>query len=585
MDTNKIKKVLSYYKPYKKELFLDLLCSIIYSLAVAIIPLLIKHVTTNIINLERGEAFRALMLVAVMILALFVLISLCLRYTKYQGNMLAVKVESDIKIEIFEHLQRQDFSFFDERKIGKLMSYITTDAWELTAFIKNVPEILLDIAIRFIIAGIVLFTTSPLFGAVTYGFYALLIAVCVYSVPKIQNEIKKARAVYSELTSDLEESLSGIKTAQSFTNEDEEISKFKDDIKTYIKTSDRKNKLDGTLISVIIPIVVGLIPIVTIISMFFILNGDFYLSDLIVFMLYADILISPIFSVISLMENFNQGVVGFKRIFEITSIKPEISNPLSPVHLETLRGEVEFKNVSFQYKSGKKIFKNLSLKIKSGEYVALVGSSGIGKSTLCNLIPRFYDVTDGEILIDGIPIKNIDIRDLRKNIGFVQQDTFLFSGTVWENIHYGNLTASKDEVINASKNAYAHGFVSELKDGYGTQIGERGAKLSGGQKQRISIARAFLKNPSILIFDEATSNLDNESEKFIQKSMEDLAKSRTTIVIAHRLSTIKNAKRILVLDEKGIAEEGTHEELLGKNGIYAKLYNSQFKKITDKWRQ
>lgn len=579
MKMKKIKKILSYYKPYKKELFLDLLCSVIYSLSVAIIPLLIKYVTTNVINLEKGEAFHKLILIALVILALFAVISACQRYIKYQGNMLSVKVESDLKLEIFKHFQVQDFSFFDERKVGKLMSYITTDAYNLTAFIKNVPEVLLDVAIRFIIAGVVLFTLNPVFGMVTYGVVTLLLTVSIYFIPKVQKELKKARNVYSELTSELEESLSGIKTVQSFTNEDEQILKFKSNMKTYIETNDRQNKLDGTLFSIIVPTVIGLIPIVTIISMFFVLNGDFSVSDLIVFMLYADILISPIFGVFSLLESFNQGVVGFKRIFGILSIKPEIASPANALHLENAKGKIEFKNVSFSYKSGRKIFENLNLKIDSGEYVALVGSSGVGKSTLCNLIPRFYDVSEGEILIDGIPIKNIDVRDLRKNIGFVQQDTFLFSGTVMENIRYGNLAASAEEVISASKNAYAHGFVSELKDGYDTQIGERGTKLSGGQKQRIAIARAFLKNPSILIFDEATSNLDNESEKFIQKSMEELASNRTTIVIAHRLSTIKNAKRILVLGENGIAEEGTHEELLDKGGIYAKLYNSQFQRV------
>ncbi len=279
------------------------------------------------------------------------------------------------------------------------------------------------------------------------------------------------------------------------------------------------------------------------------------------------------------IEGFNEGAVGFKRIVKVLSIEPEIVDSPNAMELKTIQGNIKFKNVSFNYKAGKEIFKNLSFEIQDGEYVALVGASGTGKSTLCNLIPRFYDVTSGEILIDNIPIKNIKLKDLRKNIGFVQQDTFLFSGTVMENIRYGNFDASKEEIINAAKNAYAHDFIMELEKGYDTPIGERGVKLSGGQKQRIAIARAFLKNPPILIFDEATSSLDNESERFIQMSMENLAKNRTTIVIAHRLSTIKNAKRILVLNKFGIAEEGTHEELLNKSGIYADLYNLQFQKL------
>lgn len=286
-----------------------------------------------------------------------------------------------------------------------------------------------------------------------------------------------------------------------------------------------------------------------------------------------------IFNVLSLIEGFNEGAVGFKRIVEVLSIEPEIVDSPNTVELKNIQGNIKFKNVSFNYKAGKEIFKNLSFEIKDSEYVALVGASGSGKSTLCNLIPRFYDTTSGEILIDNIPIKNIKLKDLRKNIGFVQQDTFLFSGTVMENICYGNFDASKEEIIMAAKNAYAHNFIMELEKGYDTPIGERGVKLSGGQKQRLAIARVFLKNPPILIFDEATSSLDNESERFIQMSMENLAKNRTTIVIAHKLSTIKNAKRILVLNQTGIAEEGTHDELLSKNGIYAGLYNLQFQRL------
>ncbi len=512
-------------------------------------------------------------------MGLFVIVSLCLRYTKYQGNMLAAKVEADIKTEIFKHFQKQSFSFFDERKVGSLMSHITTDAYNLTVLIKQIPETLLDFTIRLIGTGIILFLTSPTFGTITFGILILTFSIAVYFIPKIQKNMGKARGIYSELTSNLEESLSGIKTIQSFANEDKEILKYNDNINTYLKTKKATHKLLGTVESSIDPIIIGLIPIVTIIAMFFILGGKFDISDLVVFMLYADILIGPMFNVLSLIEGFNEGAVGFKRIVKVLSIEPEIVDSPNATKLKNIQGNIKFKNVSFNYKAGKEIFKNLSFEIKDGEYVALVGASGTGKSTLCNLIPRFYDVTSGEILIDNIPIKNIKLKDLRKNIGFVQQDTFLFSGTVMENIRYGNFDVSKEEIINAAKNAYAHDFIMELEKGYDTPIGERGVKLSGGQKQRLAIARTFLKNPPILIFDEATSSLDNESERFIQMSMENLAKNRTAIVIAHRLSTIKNAKRILVLNQTGIAEEGTHDELLSKNGIYVGLYNLQFQRL------
>ena len=302
------------------------------------------------------------------------------------------------------------------------------------------------------------------------------------------------------------------------------------------------------------------------------------MNDLLVFMLYADILIAPIFNVLALISGFNEGSVGFKRIFNILSIDSEIKNSKDAIKLEKVKGNIKFKDVSFIYKSGRKIFENLNLEIKAGEYVALVGPSGAGKSTLCNLIPRFYDVNKGEILIDDVPVKKIELKNLRKNIGFVRQDVVLFSGTIADNIRYGKLDATNEEIIQAAKDAYAHDFILDFEKGYNTYIGGRGTRLSGGQKQRIAIARAFLKNSPILIFDEATSSLDNESEKFIQKSMEKLAKDRTTIVIAHRLSTIRNAKRILVLSGGNIAEEGTHEELLSKNGIYADLYNMQFSK-------
>lgn len=579
MKTKKWTKLLAYYKPYKKELFLDLLFSTIHSISVVIIPLLIKFATTNIVNFERHEAFYMLSLVAAGILGLFIVISFCQRYTKYQGNMLAAKVESDIKIDIFKHFQKQDFNFFDERKTGGLLSNIISDAYNLTTLIKQIPETILDFTVRLIGTGIILFMVSPTFGIITFTILILLFSVAIYFIPKIQRNIEKSRGVYSELTSNLEERLSGIKTVKSFASEDKEISKCKDDINTYLKTKKTSLKLSATAEAIVDPILIGLIPIITIIAMFFVLSGKFTVSDLIVFMLYADILIGPLFNIFALMEGFNEGAVGFKRIFDILSISPEITDSPDAVDLENVKGNIKFKNVSFNYKSQEKIFEKLNLEINAGEYVAIVGPSGVGKSTLCNLIPRFYDVTEGEILIDNTPIKNVKLKTLRQNIGFVSQDIFLFSGSILDNIRYGNLDASDEEIIQAAKNAHAHEFILGLEKGYDTYIGERGAKLSGGQKQRVAIARAFLKNPPILIFDEATSSLDNESEKYIQMSMEKLAQNRTTIVIAHRLSTIKNAKRILVLNQTGIAEEGMHDELLSKNGIYENLYNLQFQKL------
>lgn len=573
MNLQKFKKLLSYYKPYKKELFLDLFCSVMHSLCVTLIPVFVKYLFTNLSYFAKEQTNLILIRITLFVFCFFVVIFLCQRYMQYQGNMFTTKVETDIKLDLFKHFQKQDFSFYDEKKVGNLMSYIVTDAHNLTKLIKQTPEILLDFSIRFIGAGLILFMSNPLFGFITLGIVSLILCISIYFIPKIQKEIENAKKTYSELISELEENLSGIRTIKSFANEKNQILKFEDNIKIYINANDKKYKIMGTLIAFTFPILIEFIPIVTIISMFFILNNKLLISDLVVFMLYADILIAPIFGVLSLVSDFNEGIVGIKRVFNVMDVQPEITNSPKALSLKKINGNIKFKNVSFNYKSSnKKVIKNLSFEFKAGEYVAIVGFSGVGKSTLCNLIPRFYDVTDGEILIDDIPIKNIKIESLRKNIGFVQQDVFLFSSSIIDNIRYGKANASEEEIITAAKNAYAHEFILALEKGYNTYVGEKGIKLSAGQKQRIAIARAFLKNPSILICDEATSNLDNESERIIQKSMEQLTKNRTTIVIAHRLSTIKNAKRILFLNEAGIIEDGTHEELLSRNGIYANLY-------------
>lgn len=369
MRTKRWGKLLSYYEPYKKELFLDMLFSIIHSVSVTSIPFLIKYTTTNIMNFQKDEAFRILSLVALSILTLFIIIALCQRYIKYQGNMLAVKVESDIKTDIFKHFQKQDFSFFDEQRIGGLMSNITNDAYKLTTLIKQVPETILDFMIRLIGTGTILFMVSPGFGIITFGILILLFSIAIYFIPKIQRNIEKSRGVFSELTSNLEERLSGIKTVKSFANEDKEILKFKDDVNTYLKTKRISLKLSGTAEAIVDPILIGLIPIITIIAMFFVLSEKFTVGDLIVFMLYADILIGPLFNIFALMEEFNEGAVGFKKIFDVLSTSPDINDFPNAISLEKVIGNIEFKNVYFKYKSGKQVFKNLNLKINAGEYV------------------------------------------------------------------------------------------------------------------------------------------------------------------------------------------------------------------------
>ena len=397
-------------------------------------------------------------------------------------------------------------------------------------------------------------------------YYAFII------FPKIYKVNESSRGLFAKIIGKLQEGVSGIKTTQLFTNEENAVKEHIERNHHYFDTVDKISNKSSILDAGLLSFVMGLIPISTIIGMFFVINGSISMSNLISIMLYTDILVGPIFNLVFLNNILRESIVGFSRICKIFDVNPKIIDSKDCIELENVKGNIEFNNISFKY-DDKYIFKNFNLKIKEGEYLALVGKSGVGKSTLCHLIPRLYDVSQGDVLIDGINIRKIKLKNLRENIGFVQQETFLFSKSILENIKLGKSSATKEEVIEAAKNAYAHDFIMNLPDGYDTEVGQNGTKLSGGQRQRIAIARAFLKNPPILIFDEATSNLDNESERFIQKSMEVLAKNRTFIVIAHRLSTVKNADRTIVLDESRIAEEGSHSDLLNKSGIYSSLYN------------
>jgi ATP-binding cassette subfamily B protein len=493
---------------------------------------------------------------------------------EYKGKMFASKIEIDIETDLFKHFQSQDFSFYDEQKVGKLMSHITTDAYNLTNVIKSTPEIVLNVIIRFLAVFTFLFFYNKVFGFVLLGAFILNFIFMWYVLPKVQKANKYSREVFSNISSDLEENLSGIRTIKSFANEQIEISKFSNNSKTYLNAKDKIYSIHSVFYSGLLLFVISIAPIITVVGALFIINDLLTLSDVIAFILYIGVLESPLWDIVNLNEFVREGIIGFNRIIDMLEVKPQITESINAVNLENVSGNIEFKDVFFKYeKTNKNIFEKLSLKINSGEYIAIVGSSGVGKSTFGNLIPRFYDVFSGEILIDGVNVKEIKLANLRQNIGFVHQDTFLFSGTIIENIRYGKPDATDEEVVEAAKNVYAHDFIMNFVNGYDTQIGTRGLKLSGGQKQRLAIARVFLKNPPILIFDEATSSLDNESERYIQKSMEKLAIGRTTIVIAHRLSTIKNAKRILVLANGEIVEEGTHAELLSKNGAYAEFYS------------
>jgi len=572
---SKLTKLISYYKPYKKELFLDLFFSALSALATVAIPLVMRYIINDVINFESQKAIRITILLAISILLLFVLLYFCNKYMKNQGKSIAIKIEEDMCVELFEHYQKLSFSFYDEQSTGKLLSRMTVDVRNISEVLHLIPE---RILVGFVIKFVAVFTAFFMINVI-FGFVALCILVIIFTSlfhfgRKVDKEYMKSHESMSNFNGMVEESLSGIRTVQSLGNQQIENLKFRKLVKEHYKDVKSIVRISSTVYATMMSFINGLIPIMAVIAIIFGIYGHLNLGELITLMLFTDIILQPIWQILELMEIAQNSWAGYKRFTEVLSIKPEIDDSPNAITLKNINGNIEFKHVSFNYgKVRKSIFKDLNFEINAGEYIALVGQSGAGKSTICNLIPRFYDVLNGEILVDGINVKDIKLESLRKSIGFVHQDTFLFSGTVMENISYGNPNSTDKEIIEAAKSAYAHDFITHFPEGYNAQIGQRGVKLSGGQKQRLAIARVFLKNPPILIFDEATSNLDNESERFIQKSMEELSRSRTTIVIAHRLSTIINARRILVISNGQIAEDGNHKELLNKNGIYAEFYN------------
>ena len=569
----KFKRIISYYNPYKKEFTISLIFSILTSSIDTFIPFICRFITDKVINFEASEAFKTICYLIVVILFFITLRYFFCKYCYHKGHLYSAKIEVDIKNEIFHHLQTQDFAFFDSHKVGKLMTSITNDAFNISVVLKHTPEILMDAIIKVVCIFSFLFFFHWKFALILFIMFVFIFIFMWYFLPKIQRLNSSSREIFSNLVSDLEENLSGIRTVQSFNNESVAVDKFNKSNEEYLKTKNKMYATESVFYSGILAFIYLWAPIITAIGSIFILKNNLTMSQVVTFLIYVGILEGPLWGIIRLNDFLKDGLVGFDRIIKILETKPNIKNLENATEFENIKGKIEFKNIIFSYNKEKIIFENLNLKINPGEYIALVGASGSGKSTICNLIPRFYDVLSGEILIDNINVKNIKIKSLRENIGFVHQDAFLFSGTIKGNILFGKIGADDKEIIEAAKKAYAHDFIMKLPNGYETKIGNKGLTLSGGQRQRIAIAQVFLKNPPILIFDEATSSLDYESEKFIQKSMEKLAENRTTIVIAHRLSTIRNAKRILVLSNGEIVEEGTHEELLAKNGVYYEFYN------------
>lgn len=487
-------------------------------------------------------------------------------------------MEYDMRAEVFAHYQKLSFSFFDNQKVGQLMARITTDLFDISELLHHGPENIVISLIKITGAFIILMTISPYLAIAAFALVPFMFVYAYVFNRKMKRAFRRNREEIAGINAQIEDNLSGMRVVKSFANEDIEKEKFAIGNNGFLAAKRESYRYMGGYQAGLSSFTIMIQVVVIIAGSVFIKKGLVSITDLVTFILYINVFTDPIKTLIDFTEQFQNGYSGFERFMEILNIEPDIADRPDAKTISNVSGEIEFDDVSFKYEQDTQtVLNHINLKVSAGEYAALVGSSGAGKTTLCSLIPRFYDVTEGSVKLDGTDVRDIKLKSLRGNIGIVQQDVYLFAGTVFENIRYGKPDATREEVIEAAKNANAHEFIMALPDGYDTDIGQRGVKLSGGQKQRLSIARVFLKNPPVLIFDEATSALDNESEKVVQESLEKLAKNRTTLVIAHRLSTIKNAGRILVLTDDGIAEEGTHDELIAKAGIYRHLYELQFR--------
>ncbi len=572
----KIKRFIKYYNPYKKIFLFDMLCAFTAAGIDLIFPIVVRFLLNEAIVKEGGADIGFIIRIGIMLLGLYAIQYECNYFVTAWGHIMGARMEYDMRNDIFNHLQKLSFSFFDNNKTGQLMSRIVNDLFDISELAHHGPEEVFISLIKIFGSFFILLGIDWKLTLIVFAFVPPMASFAYIYNKKMRSVFMRNRQKIANVNSQIEDSISGVRVVQSFSNEHIELEKFKYGNKEFLHTKEESYSYMGRFFSGI-TFFQGVIYVVAIIAgALFMKNGSVSSSDLVAYLLYINTLLTPIKALINFTEQFQKGMTGFERFLEILDMEPDIADKKDAIELENVTGSIEFENVSFKYDTDNYVLENINLKVNPGETVALVGPSGGGKSTICSLIPRFYEVTEGRILIDGIDIRDIKLKSLRKKIGIVQQDVYLFAGTVKDNIGYGKPNASEEEIIEAAKKANAHDFIIELENGYETYVGERGVKLSGGQKQRISIARAFLKNPPILILDEATSALDNQSEKIVQDSLEELTTSRTTFVIAHRLSTIRNAKTILVLTDDGIVERGSHSELIRNNGIYANLYLAQF---------
>lgn len=552
-------------------------CAIVVSATLLAIPLCIRYITKSL-EANSPDVVNKIYIMCGVMLALVALHAICQAFTDYKGHMMGGFMERDMRNELFEHFQKLPFKFYDEHRTGQLMTRISNDTFDLAELYHHGPEDIVISSLNFIGAFAILMNINVKLAIIALLFLPIMAIYGFYFSRKMHSALIKSRDRIGDINAQVEDTLAGIRVVKSFTNESVENKKFHYENNRFVESRREGYKNEAYFYDGLVTLTQLMTVTVVIFGALIIAKGSLDLADLLVFLLYIVILIEPIKRLGNFIRLYQEGITGFNRFMEVLETKPDINDSPDAIELTHAQGNIEFKNVSFKYREGHDhVLRNLSLHITAGEYIALVGPSGIGKTTLCSLIPRFYEVNEGEIFIDATSIRSLKLKSLRKQIGFVQQDVYLFAGTVLQNIHYGNQAATEEEIILAAKKANAHNFIMSLPNRYATDIGQRGVKLSGGQKQRLSIARVFLKNPPIIIFDEATSSLDNESEKAVQDALEKLIENRTTIVIAHRLSTIRNAKRILVLTDQGIKEQGTHKELITLNGLYANLYNMQLR--------
>ena len=574
MKKGYMKKFLSYYKPYLGLFAADMVCALGAAAISLVYPLIVRYITnTVLIQYEISDAVHIILQLGLAMIGLALLELFCNFFIAYQGHVMGARMEFDMRNEIFSHYQKLSFNYYDNQKVGQLMTRITNDLFEITELCHHGPEDIIISLIKFVGAFVILVRINVSLTLLLFLVIPFMFVFAYFMKGRMNTAFRKNRERIAEINAGVEDNLSGIRVVKSFANEECEIEKFRANNGRFIDSKRYAYQQMATFHSGL-NLFTSLLNVIVIVGGTFMIAKDWIkLSDLLTFLLYTNNIIEPVRKLINFTEQFQNGITGFERFMEVINTEPDIKDRENAIELQQANGHIVFENVAFRYEdSTNEVFRDITLDIPAGEYMALVGSSGVVKTTMCSLIPRFYEVSEGRILLDGVDIRDITMQSLRKNIGIVQQDVYLFAGTVADNIRYGKLDATMEEIIEAAKNANAHEFIMELPNGYETYIGQRGVKLSGGQKQRLSIARVFLKNPPILIFDEATSALDNESEKVVQQSLEKLAKNRTTFVIAHRLTTIQNAKNILVLTEDGIAENGTHEELMQKNGVYAGLY-------------